>query len=174
MCRSQHGAHCRGSADPRRGQGQALLAAAPPLSARRQPETNRQRARQGEGKHLTPYLININRHINNRVSTCAVIGNPPVNTLARPDLECPAEAGRQGCVWECTGSLGAADGLGAGSVGTKLWNGVLAHQEHHSSIGGTCSTRAKPSPLPEGACSSHCICSGPHMCLPLCKLCTQA
>lgn len=122
---------------------------------RRQPETNRQSARQGEGKHLTPYLINSNRHINNRVSTCTVIGNPPVNMLPRPDLECSAEAGRQGRVRGCTGSLGAVDGLGAGSVGTKLWNGVLAYQEHHSSLSGMCYMRAKPSPLPEGACSNH-------------------
>lgn len=32
--------------------------------------------------------------------------------------------------------------------GTELWRGVLALQEHHGSIGGTCYTRAKPSPLP--------------------------
>lgn len=79
--------------------------------------------RQGEGKHLTPYLININRHINNRISTCAVICNPPVNMLTRPNWRCPAEARRQGRVWECTVSLGAADGLGAGCCGHKAVEG---------------------------------------------------
>lgn len=79
--------------------------------------------RQGEGKHLTPYLININRHINNRISTCAVICNPPVNMLTRPSWKCPAEARRQGRVWECTVSSGAADGLGAGCCGHRAVEG---------------------------------------------------
>lgn len=94
--------------------------------------------RQGERKHLTPYLINSNRHINSLMSTCAVIGNPPVNMLARPNLEVPCRGKEAGCVWERTVSLGAADGLGAGAAGTKLWSRVLALQGHHRSIGGTC------------------------------------
>lgn len=144
------------------------------LSARRQPETNRQSAAPRRRETSPPYCININRHINNRVSTCAVIYSPPVNTLARPSLRCPVEARRQGCVWECTVPLGAADGLGAGCCRHKAVEGSAGAPEHHSSIGATCHTRAKPSPLPERACSNHHICSGPHMCLPPCKLCSEA
>lgn len=93
VCRIQREARGRGCADGR-GHGQALLAAAPLLSARLSQKQTGKAPRQGEGKHLTPCLINSNRHINSRMSTRAVIGNPPVNTLARPNLEAALQ--RQG------------------------------------------------------------------------------